>query len=385
MSMLPDNIDAMLIRYFSGQLTESERSAFEAWIAEDPAREAEVQRLRDLWEASAAVSDQPDTEAALAQFKDRLQVRPPLAAQTHHPLSTNVERGTEGVRTAWRIAAAIGLLVGGGAVWFAIRSRTPASDQRAPMWTYATARAQRATLTLPDSSKVTLNTETRLEIPASFGRRTRDVYLDGEAYFEVAHDHKRPFRVHAANAVTEVLGTKFGVRAREGESAVQVAVAEGRVALSSLPGPLSTTSSAPGSVSTSSSPPRSVSTSSSPPGPLSTDVERGNEGERTVLEHGDVGRLASDGRASVAHAVDVSRVLGWTEGRLAFDRTPLPQVLAELDRWFDRDFVLGDSSLAGLRLTTSLRGESLAEAIAVLEAALDVKARVVGRTVILKR
>src|SRR5947207_4232152 len=374
--MLPEGIDAMLIRYFSGQLTESERTAFDAWIAEDPAREAEVQRLRDLWQASAAVSDQPDTEAALAQLKDRLQVRPPLAAQTHHPLSTNVERGNEGVRTAWRIAAAIALLVGGGAVWFTMRSRSPASDQRAPMWTYATARAQRATLTLPDSSKVTLNTETRLEIPASFGRRTRDVYLDGEAYFEVAHDHKRPVRVHAGNAVTEVLGTKFGVRAREGESAVQVAVAEGRVALSSSPGPVPTTSS---------SSPGSGSTSSSPPGPLSTDVERGNEGERTVLEHGDVGRLASDGRTTVAHGVDVGRMLGWTEGRLAFERTPLPQVLAELDRWFDRDFVLGDSSLTRLRLTTSLRGESLGEAIAVLEAALDVKARVVGRTVILKR
>src|SRR6266699_986199 len=354
MSILPDNIDAMLIRFFSGQLTESERNAFEAWIAEDPAREAEVQRLRDLWEASAAVSDQPDTEAALAQFKDRLQVRPPLAAQTHHPLSTNVERGAEGVRTAWRIAAAIGLLVGGGAAWFAVRSRAPASDQRAPMWTYATARAQRATLTLPDSSKVTLNTETRLEIPASFGRRTRDVYLDGDAYFEVAHDHNRPFRVHTGNAVTEVIGPKFGVRAREGESAVQVAVAEGRVALSS-------------------------------PGPLSTNAESGNEEGRAVLERGDVGRLASDGRASVAHGIDVSRILAWTEGRLAFERTPLPEVLAELDRWFDRDFVLGDSSLAGLKLTTSLRGESLGEAIAVLEAALDVKARVVGRTVILKR
>src|SRR5437762_10562191 len=294
--MLPDNIDAMLIRYFSGQLTESERIAFEAWIAEDPAREEEVQRLRDLWGASAAVSDQPDTEAALAQLKERLQVRPPLAAQTHHrasPLSTEW-RGGQGVRTAWGVAAAVALLVGGGAVWFTMRSRIPASDQRAPMWTYATARAQRATLTLPDSSKVTLNTETRLEIPASFGRRTRDVYLDGEAYFEVAHDHKRPFRVHAGSAVTEVLGTKFGVRAREGESAVQVAVAEGRVALSSPPGPLSNTTS---------SPPGSVSTSSSPPGPLSTSVERGNEAERTVLQRGDVAGLASDGRASVVDGV----------------------------------------------------------------------------------
>src|SRR5204862_3430610 len=134
---------------------------------------------------------------ALAQLKERLQGSP-TAHRSHHPasplstsssppspLSTNVERGNEGVRTAWRIAAAIALLVGGGAVWLTMRSRTPASDQRAPMWTYATARAQRATLTLPDSSKVTLNTETRLDIPATFGRRTRDVFLEGEAYFEV--------------------------------------------------------------------------------------------------------------------------------------------------------------------------------------------------------
>jgi transmembrane sensor len=354
----------MLIRYFSGQLADSERHAFEAWITEDPAREAEVQRLRDLWEASAKVTDQTDTEAALAQVKERLSVRPPLTVHR----SRLVAQGPLAASApyAWRVAAAIALLVGGGAVWLAIRSRVPSSDQRAPMWTYATARAQRAALTLPDSSKVTLNTETRLEIPTSFGRRTRDVYLDGEAYFEVAHDHKRPFRVHAGNAVTEVLGTKFGVRAREGENTVQVAVAEGRVALSSPPGPLSTTS-------------------SSPPGPLSANVERGNEGERTVLERGDLGRLGSDGQMTVARGIDVGRILGWTEGRLAFDRAPLPQVLAELDRWFDRDFVLGDSSLASLRLTTALRGESLGEAIAVLEAALAVKARVVGRTVILKR
>jgi transmembrane sensor len=343
----------MLIRYFSGQLADSERKAFEAWITEDPAREAEVQRLRDLWDASAKVTDQTDTESALAQVKEQLSVRPPLTVHRSSFLAQG--RLAASAPYAWRIAAAIALVVGGGAVWSAIRSRAPSSDQRAPMWTYATARAQRATLTLPDSSKVTLNTETRLEIPASFGRRTRDVYLDGEAYFEVAHDHKRPFRVHAGNAVTEVLGTKFGVRAREGEKTVEVAVAEGRVALSS------------------------------PPGPLSTNAERGNEVPRTVLERGDVGKLASDGSASLSHGVDVTRILGWTEGRLAFERTPLPQVLAELDRWFDRDFVLGDSSLASLRLTTALRGESLGEAIAVLEAALAVKARVVGRTVILKR
>src|SRR5260370_36718938 len=70
-SMLPESIDAMLIRYFSGQLADSERLGFEAWIAEDPEREAEVQRLRDLWEASAKVPDRLHTEAALRQLKAR--------------------------------------------------------------------------------------------------------------------------------------------------------------------------------------------------------------------------------------------------------------------------------------------------------------------------
>jgi len=356
----------MLVRYFSGQLAQSERVAFEAWIAEDPAREEEVRRLRALWEASAAVADQPDTEAALARVKERFQVRSPLTAHRSpspaSPLSMEWRRG-QGVRTAWRIAAAITLLAGGGLFWHAVQSRLPESGQRAPMWTYATAQAQRATLTLPDSSRVTLNTATRLEIPVRFGRRTRDVFLDGEAYFEVAHDPKRPFRVHGGTAVTEVLGTKFGVRARSGESAVQVAVAEGSVALEAS-SPLSRRERGSGG---------------------EDPTRTGGQGVRTVLARGDVGRLASDGRTVVAHGKDVSRVLGWTEGRLAFERTLLPEVLAELGRWFDRDFVLGDSALATLRLTTTLHGESLAEAIAVLEAALDVKARVVGRTVILKR
>src|SRR5438128_8197129 len=100
--MLPEGIDAMLIRYFSGQLTESERIAFEAWIGEDPAREEEMRRLRGLWEASGAVSSQPDTETALARLKQRLQVRPPLTPhRSRLPAHGRLARSGP---NAWRIA-----------------------------------------------------------------------------------------------------------------------------------------------------------------------------------------------------------------------------------------------------------------------------------------
>src|SRR6266568_8041990 len=139
--MLPESIDAMLIRYFSGQLTENERIAFEAWIAEDPAREAEVQRLREVWDASVGVPDQPDTEAALRELKVRMDAGR-LTRRRHVAPPHPVGRAIQPRKHTWRIAAAIAVLLGGGAISFAVRSRAPGSDQRAPTWTYATARAQ---------------------------------------------------------------------------------------------------------------------------------------------------------------------------------------------------------------------------------------------------
>src|SRR5436190_1648478 len=59
----------------------------------------------------------------------------------------------------------------------------------------------------------------------------RDLYLDGEAYFQVAHDARRPLRVHTAASVTEDLGTAFAIRAYADQVATEVVVAEGRVAL----------------------------------------------------------------------------------------------------------------------------------------------------------
>jgi transmembrane sensor len=353
---LNDDIDAILVRYFSGRLSDEERLALEAWIREDPARPEQVARLRAVWEASASVAHEPNTEAALAGLKERIAARPveklPItqpAAALSAPVLNLEPRLARSRRPAiypWRIAAGLALLVGGGLVWRSIGPRSPAADRPAPVRTYATARAERATLTLADGSIVMLNNETTLEVPATFGGNARDVYLRGEGYFQVAHDSTRPFRVHAAHAVTQVLGTKFNVRARPDEGAVQVAVAEGRVALSEA---------------------------------------KSDSTRRVVLARGELGRLAADGRTSVVRGADAARALGWTEGRLAFERAPLPEVLAELSRWYDRDFVLGDSALAQLRLTTSLRGDSITEAIQVLEAALDVKAEMIGRKVVLHR
>lgn len=82
---------------------------------------------------------------------------------------------------------------------------------------------------LPDGSKVTLEPQSQLKFSALFDEIERAVTLDGEAFFEVAHNKERPFLVRTNNLITKVLGTSFSVKAFRGEKDVVVSVKTGKV------------------------------------------------------------------------------------------------------------------------------------------------------------
>lgn len=77
--------------------------------------------------------------------------------------------------------------------------------------TLVVANGLRSVIKLPDGTKVWLNSNSRLIYPISFSGKSREVFLEGEAYFDVSHDQKRPFFVHSKNMDIEVLGTEFFV------------------------------------------------------------------------------------------------------------------------------------------------------------------------------
>lgn len=88
--------------------------------------------------------------------------------------------------------------------------------------------AQIKKVVLPDGTQVMLNSRSQLRYPEKFDSRTREVYLQGEAYLEVAHNKEKPFIVHANNFNIQVLGTKFNVNSYNGKSAF-VALVDGSV------------------------------------------------------------------------------------------------------------------------------------------------------------
>ena len=91
---------------------------------------------------------------------------------------------------------------------------------------------QKSIITLFDGTKIILNANSKLRYPHHFSKSSREVYLIGEAYFEVAHDTTRPFVVKSGKVSTTVLGTKFNICAFPEDKNIKVSLVEGKVLVS---------------------------------------------------------------------------------------------------------------------------------------------------------
>jgi len=103
--------------------------------------------------------------------------------------------------------------------------RTPV----ATLQTLVTPNGRQGNITLADGTRIRLNGGTTLRYPSSFTGKTREIYLDGEAFFEVSKDSTHPFIIHAPAFTTTVLGTSFNIKSAAGQQLSEVAVATGKV------------------------------------------------------------------------------------------------------------------------------------------------------------
>jgi transmembrane sensor len=349
--------EADLLRFIEGECSPEEAATIQAWVAADPKRGELLEELRAVWRltgASTGASTGANTRRwnvesarqrllrarrALGVSLDGRRTAPAAAVPAWS--SRRTVPGAS-VRSSWRsatsmrIAAAAGLMIAGALLWYLRPFETPYRE-------YATARGQRATLSLADGSRVLLSVDTRLRVPREYGDAERAVELEGEAYFIVRHDPRRPFLVRTRYGTAEDLGTEFGVRAYHEEPYLQVVVASGSVAL-----------------------------------------RRPNGAADTVmlmLRPGDRGVLDSRGGATQTRGVALEHYVAWTGGRLVFDDAPLGSVVAELERWYGLDIHLSDSSLVGERVTIAFTTESPDEALSALSKVLNVGVTRAGRSI----
>lgn len=144
-----------------------------------------------------------------------------------HVAQEKQRRKSGAVYMLLRVAAC--LLLGGFSVYFIAGYFNKPQTTAITYTVYSTRKGERKEIQLPDRSLVTLNAASTIKVASDFGIKQRNVLLQGEAFFEVSKDKSRPFIIRTGKIKTRVVGTSFDINAYQGENAITVAVATGKV------------------------------------------------------------------------------------------------------------------------------------------------------------
>lgn len=201
----------LLHKFFAGTATLEEKEAIMHWMESDPGNKQFLLKERKLY------------NAVLLHGEDK-QVQQQAGRQQYF-----LRRG---IARFLRVAAMIVVAFGLGYFWQSEKTEGPIAMQ-----TISVPAGQCVNVTLPDGSNIWLNAQTTIQYPVSFNKENRQVKLDGEAYFNVAKDSKRPFIVNTKECSVEVLGTKFNIDAYSSRDKFETVLMEGSVKVSMLDDP----------------------------------------------------------------------------------------------------------------------------------------------------
>jgi transmembrane sensor len=194
---------------------------------------------------------------------------------------------------------------------------------------------------LPDHSKVWLNALSRITYPLHFTGHERKVKISGEAYFEVSHNAKMPFKVEAGSQTVEVLGTHFNIMAYADEKLIKTTLLEGSVKVS--------------------------------------------DGKATrLLVPGEQAQV-SNGEIEVNHDVDVEGVVAWKNGYFKFDEN-LETIMAKVAKWYDVDVVYQVKPDPGIVYAGKVsRSKNISSLLKIIAFNGDVHFKIEGRRVTVTR
>jgi len=214
--------DESFINYCKGS-SAVDIAFWENYIKVNPGRAAVVEQAKEKFTELFNVLAYADLEEQASRLKDSIE-----QIDNHAPV---IQMEQQEKRKRGRIlplllkyAAAVVLLAG---LFFTIKYVVTGKDNKVK--TYVAIYGERKTIQLPDGSIVTLNAGSNIKVNEKFGLVTRDVFLEGEAFFEVKHDASLPFIVHTTAMDVKALGTAFNVKAYVDEKITETSLIKGLV------------------------------------------------------------------------------------------------------------------------------------------------------------
>jgi len=289
-------IDTLIIKFLQGGTSDAEDQQLHQWIHKSPENEKHFFAEKDIWDSFGYNSNQKkyETDLELELLKQNIS-------------STQPQR-TSYLTNFLRIAAMLLLAFGLG--W---GTQFLPSTKNQPVTAVTTQeifvpKGQVNQLFLADGTRIWINSETRIVAPSQFASNERVVKLSGEAFFEVAKDKNRPFRVEVNGQQIEVLGTSFNVRAYANSNEIETTLETGQIRL-----------------------------------------QTGNQ--TTILKPGEQSVFNKMTNKLAVAKIDPLTASSWKSGRYEFQNKDLLEVFKLVERWYDVEITADETYFKGMHFS----------------------------------
>jgi len=313
-----EEISALIARKLAGLADSDEIVQLNEWIGSSFENKKYFEQIRNIWEASDKIINPEDIDLDEAWKKvfGRIPGKPPVRNFWYY----------------WQKIAAVLIIpiVLGAIAWLYLHSENKITNEKIIYNEIYTPFGTRTSLRLADSTLVWLNSGSSLKYPNKFNKNERKVFLNGEAYFEVGCDIKRPFIVETSTIQVKATGTKFDVLEYDSNPVTEVSLISGKVFINELD----------------------------------------NEKNKRLIAELDPEHQLIFNRESKDKSIledDTDKYIAWKDGKLIFRNEPLSVVLNKLSMLFNVDIELRGKELHDYRYHATFQDESLEEILKLLK------------------
>ena len=344
----------LLINYLKGEATHQQKEEIMRWVERDAANSDYLADLKTLYIASTM----PKERATEQEFEDFINKT--SYNKTSTPLSMQLKRA--------KLLSYISAAIGAAAVIMLFINPLNNSKQieeslkrelltelkngnievglnnipQENLNTFYTEKGVKSAIILPDGTNVKLNSDTKITFPNIFVGKTREIHLSGEAFFDVVTDTLHPLVVTTdKNLIVKVTGTKFNIKSYPNDNSEEATLYEGKISL----------------------------------------ISKGNT--YNMLPANQL-IITANKKPVMVGSPKMDNIKAWTEGRLVFDDTPLPEVIKMLERWHGVSFVVTDNSVLNKTITGTFSSESIHQIMHMLNLCASVNYQIEDNTIILK-
>lgn len=369
-------------KILSRESSAEEQAELELLINGNPAWKEQFHNLEEIWQSSDNQSNQSvELEDAylmhLASLKDAAPDFPEHSTQ--YQASSDEDFHLYPVRQPWyrrwtSMAAAAVVVLGlafGMYQWNQAPSASLAQTNNKANNEITVKKGAKTKLQLPDGSQVWVNSDSKLSYPETFQGSQRDVYLEGEAYFDVVKDPKHPFIVHTSGIDVRVLGTAFNVKAYEAEPTIEATLVHGMIEVTKINEPT-----APKVILKHHEKliyNKFVHTTGNEKLPENNSPQNSTKPAITI--------------AQIAKQTPDSAFLetAWVYNRLRFEDERMDELAMKMERWFDVNIRIDNDKLKAYRLTGSFENETIEDALKAMQYLVSFKYSIENRNVVITK